>query len=68
MEANNCCGTTCDKQKVVSEQQQLEGHLKAITAAFDMTQSEKMFVSIEGFEKLHNAIGEYKKYETSRSK
>jgi len=60
MEISNCCGTTCDKQKAVKEQQQLEGHLKAIVSAFDQAKSDKLLESIAGFEKLHNAVKEYK--------
>lgn len=66
-EINNCCGTTCDKPKAIKEQEQLRGHLKAIVAAFDETQSDKMLVSIEGFEKLHKAIMRYKEYVKTRT-
>ncbi len=59
MEIENCCGTTCDKQKACDEYQRLQDHLKNITAAFEQSQSDNCLTSIEGCEKLTKAIRRY---------
>ncbi len=61
MEANNCCGTTCDKQKVIKEQQDLQNIIEQIVEAWDQTQSENMLHAMGGYSKLSNLIRIYKR-------
>lgn len=62
LEFDKCCHNLLDDpEKAVNQIQALQGHLTAIVTAFDESQSGNLFVSLEGFEKLHKVIEEYKK-------